>query len=396
MRRTSSWTARHLRPLRSAREDVFVAARPHGRRGDRRRLRGTRRAARPRPRVGSLAVVPPGFVDRRGDGALVSALEGRDPKPTVHPAAAVRARAPRSADARPERRDTRAHRADRTSRPRVVPCPRHARRARLGACSPSRARSVGPGVYEAAFGTPLRALVDRQAASAASRAHFCVGGFFGSWIDPFTAQRLSLLDSTTSLQAGAALGAGAIVVLPAAACGLDQSARVARYLAEESAGQCGPCVHGLAALSGAARDPRRRPRRQPAGRAALAASRFAGRGACRHPDGAAHFIESSLEVFAGEVELHLQRALQRQARRVPPDHSERTHEHASSASTRSPATAAASAPSSCPSAITLDDWGYPIVDPRPLSPELEQHAERAVAACPKLAFLLQKEAARET
>jgi ferredoxin len=43
-----------------------------------------------------------------------------------------------------------------------------------------------------------------------------------------------------------------------------------------------------------------------------------------------------------------------------------------------------------PERVTLDDWGYPIVDPRPLSPELEQHAERAVGACPKLAFLLRE------
>jgi len=46
-----------------------------------------------------------------------------------------------------------------------------------------------------------------------------------------------------------------------------------------------------------------------------------------------------------------------------------------------------------PERIRLDDWGYPIVDPRPLTPELREHAERAVAACPKLALLLQKEAA---
>ena len=160
-----------------------------------------------------------------------------------------------------------------------------------------------PGVYEAAFGSPLRALVAQAGGVRGEPGAFLVGGFFGSWIEPFTAQRLSLLDSELA-QAGAGLGAGAIAVLPAAACGLDQSARVARYLADESAGQCGPCVHGLGALSGALE--------------ALAAGRgdsrpdalrwlqqVAGRGACRHPDGAVRFIESSLEVFAGEVELHL-------------------------------------------------------------------------------------------
>jgi NADH:ubiquinone oxidoreductase subunit F (NADH-binding) len=106
-------------------------------------------------------------------------------------------------------------------------------------------------------------------------------------------------------RAGAAVGAGALVVLPAAACGLDQSARVARYLAEESAGQCGPCVNGLGALAGALET-------LAAGHADCRPDalrwleQVRGRGACRHPDGAARFFESSLEVFAGEVELHLQ------------------------------------------------------------------------------------------
>jgi ferredoxin len=41
-----------------------------------------------------------------------------------------------------------------------------------------------------------------------------------------------------------------------------------------------------------------------------------------------------------------------------------------------------------PERITLDDWGYPIVDPRPLPAELKGHARRAVAACPALALAL--------
>jgi ferredoxin len=47
-----------------------------------------------------------------------------------------------------------------------------------------------------------------------------------------------------------------------------------------------------------------------------------------------------------------------------------------------------------PERIRLDDWGYPIVDPEPLTPELRQHAERAVDACPKMALLLAKSATR--
>lgn len=44
-----------------------------------------------------------------------------------------------------------------------------------------------------------------------------------------------------------------------------------------------------------------------------------------------------------------------------------------------------------PEVITLDDWGYPIVDPRPLPPELLPLARRAAAACPVLAIKLQKD-----
>jgi ferredoxin len=41
-----------------------------------------------------------------------------------------------------------------------------------------------------------------------------------------------------------------------------------------------------------------------------------------------------------------------------------------------------------PELIHLDDWGYPIVDPKPVPNELLKHARRAVQACPTLALLL--------
>jgi ferredoxin len=47
-----------------------------------------------------------------------------------------------------------------------------------------------------------------------------------------------------------------------------------------------------------------------------------------------------------------------------------------------------------PERITLDDWGYPIIDERPIGPELENHARRAVDACPTLALLLERERER--
>ena len=43
-----------------------------------------------------------------------------------------------------------------------------------------------------------------------------------------------------------------------------------------------------------------------------------------------------------------------------------------------------------PELIKLDDWGYPIVHPGPIPPELEPHVKRAIEACPTLALLLQR------
>lgn len=38
-----------------------------------------------------------------------------------------------------------------------------------------------------------------------------------------------------------------------------------------------------------------------------------------------------------------------------------------------------------PERISLDDWGYPIVDPTPMTADILAHARRAVAECPLLA-----------
>jgi ferredoxin len=39
-----------------------------------------------------------------------------------------------------------------------------------------------------------------------------------------------------------------------------------------------------------------------------------------------------------------------------------------------------------PERVSLDDWGYPIVDDTPIGRDLLGHARRAVTACPVLAL----------
>ena len=43
-----------------------------------------------------------------------------------------------------------------------------------------------------------------------------------------------------------------------------------------------------------------------------------------------------------------------------------------------------------PERVTLDDWGYPIIDPKPIDRDILSHARRAVEACPALALRLEK------
>ena len=102
-----------------------------------------------------------------------------------------------------------------------------------------------------------------------------------------------------------ALGAGILIVLPESSCGLAETARVVRYLSEETAGQCGPCVNGLHAIATALEQVARGNH----DRSTLAqldrwCTQVDGRGACRYPDGAVRFVRSALDVFADEILEH--------------------------------------------------------------------------------------------
>ena len=154
-------------------------------------------------------------------------------------------------------------------------------------------------IIEAEIGAPLRTLIPQDDAQAV-----LLGGYHGAWLPMAQAQTLTL-DNAALKAHGAAVGAGVIAALPADRCGLAEAARVVRYLAAESAGQCGPCLNGLprmaAALAELAGPGHRRQVRADLERWA---GLVTGRGACNHPDGTARFVRSTLTVFAPEITLH--------------------------------------------------------------------------------------------
>jgi len=156
-----------------------------------------------------------------------------------------------------------------------------------------------PGVYEVALGSPLRDLLAQAGGAREDVQAYLVGGYFGTWVGAEAAAGLRLSEADVSL------GARAIVALPSRACGLAESARIARYLSDESAVQCGPCVHGLGAIADALERLAAGERTDRRDRIERWVAAVRGRGACAHPDGASRFAASALEVFAREVELHL-------------------------------------------------------------------------------------------
>jgi NADH:ubiquinone oxidoreductase subunit F (NADH-binding) len=165
---------------------------------------------------------------------------------------------------------------------------------------------VAPGVYEVPSGIALDEIVHLAGGATESVRALLVGGYFGAWVGGES--RGVTLDDVALRTHGAAVGAGVVVVLGERACAVAETARLAAYLAAESAGQCGPCVHGLGALA------------EVLGR--FATGRIAAgdgerlvrwiemvrrRGACAHPDGVARMLASATRLFRSELNEHAQR-----------------------------------------------------------------------------------------
>jgi len=161
-----------------------------------------------------------------------------------------------------------------------------------------------PGVREVEIGTPVGDVLGLAGGPAAPLGALLIGGYFGTWADPAVAGPLPL--SAEGLSAiGGSPGAGLVAALPADVCGLAETARVARYLADESAGQCGPCVFGLGSIAGALADLATGRGYEPA-RLRRWMAQAEGRGACHHPDGAVRMVRSALAVFGEEIDRHAQ------------------------------------------------------------------------------------------
>jgi NADH:ubiquinone oxidoreductase subunit F (NADH-binding) len=161
-----------------------------------------------------------------------------------------------------------------------------------------------PGVYEIENGASLSSLIEASGGTTARVRAVLLGGYAGAWVRGERVPALALSKEHLAPH-GATLGSGIVLLLSEAACPVAETARVARWLADQSAHQCGPCIHGLDALattvaqiaSGTA-----------AGRATQRVERLASltarRGACAHPDGAVNLILSSLEAFSSEFADH--------------------------------------------------------------------------------------------
>ncbi len=163
---------------------------------------------------------------------------------------------------------------------------------------------VHPGVYEIEHGASLSSLIRAAGGTTTGVRAVLIGGYAGAWVG---AERLDdvALSNEHLAPHGASLGAGVALLLSDQVCPVAESARLARWMAGQSARQCGPCVHGLDALAGTLEELAGGiAGARVAQRVDRLASLTSRRGACGHPDGAVNLILSALEAFRGEFVEH--------------------------------------------------------------------------------------------
>jgi NADH:ubiquinone oxidoreductase subunit F (NADH-binding) len=163
-----------------------------------------------------------------------------------------------------------------------------------------------PGVYEVRGGSRVADVIELAGGVRGELRALLVGGYFGMWLGSVASEMH--LDATRLARHGATLGTGVIVVLDDRHCPVAEVARVSAWMASQSAGQCGPCSHGLPAIAAELQAIAEGRARKESHRLL---QRWGGmvqrRGACHHPDGTARFVLSALEVFRDEFRQHERR-----------------------------------------------------------------------------------------
>jgi NADH:ubiquinone oxidoreductase subunit F (NADH-binding)/ferredoxin len=243
-------------------------------------------------------------------------------------------------------------------------------------------------VVECPTGVPLGHVLDICEAPAGDGV--LIGGYHGMWLDAEVAYQVPVGREGLA-SAGGTFGSGIVLPLGDGTCPLGEVARIASYLAGESAGQCGPCKLGLPTIARAmnaivdgsggmeALDVARR--------AAAATNK---RGACSHPDGTTRMVLSALEVFTEDLAAHVfHSSCGRPVRGIlplpagPETENEkqlivdwvRCEGHGLCAHL-------------VPELIHLDANGFPVIMNIPVPPWLEKDAMQAVEMCPALALRL--------
>jgi NADH:ubiquinone oxidoreductase subunit F (NADH-binding) len=161
-----------------------------------------------------------------------------------------------------------------------------------------------PGVVEIELGTTVGEVTSAAGGRRGEVSAVLLGGYFGAWagVDDAWDQPL---DPAMLRARQLTFGCGVVSLLPAGACGVETAAWIMEYLASSSAQQCGPCVFGLRAIADATmRVAANRAAEHDLERITRWSGQLAGRGACRHPDGAVAMMRSALGVFADDFALH--------------------------------------------------------------------------------------------
>jgi len=241
-----------------------------------------------------------------------------------------------------------------------------------------------PAVVEVPTGVPLGEVLDLCGAEPAEGV--LMGGYHGMWLPAELADDVPV--SRAGLDAaGGTLGAGIVMPL-GGTCPLGEVARVVRYLAKESSGQCGPCKLGLPGLARSMTeladgsggvdtlDTARR-----------TAAVVRGRGACSHPDGVSRFVLSALDVFSDDLTTHLFRgSCGRKTRGILPLGPEESEVRLKVDWARCDGHGLCA--KIAPEMVQLDSQGYPAFLDMPVPFWLEREAQQAVEMCPAMALSL--------